>query len=294
MKKANKKIRPIIKWVGGKTGLLDVLLPIVQNIQFDTYIEPFLGGGALAFALSAEKAILADKNAELMNLYRVVRDSLPELEILLKEHETKNSSEYFYKLRELDRSDTYDNLSPITKAARFLYMNKTAYNGLYRVNKRGQCNMPYGKYVNPVIDNHEGLMAVSSYLNKDGINIYCKDYSHILDMATENDFVYLDPPYCPLSKSAAFTAYNNAGFGLEEQKRLKACCDNLQGKGISFMQSNADTPFIRELYKDYTMIPVTARRSINSRGDKRTGAKEVLIISENMKDNVYKIGMVSQ
>lgn len=274
--------------------MLDVLLAIVQNIQFDTYIEPFLGGGALAFALSPEKAVLADKNAELMNLYGVVRDSLPELEILLKKHEIKNSSAYFYKLRELDRTDTYDNLSPITKAARFLYMNKTAYNGLYRVNKKGQCNMPYGKYVNPVIDNHEELVAVSSYLNKDGINIYCKDYSHILDMATKNDFVYLDPPYCPVSKSAAFTAYNNDGFGLEEQKRLKACCDNLQQKGIPFLQSNADSPFIRDLYKDYTMIPVTARRSINSCGDKRTGAKEVLIISEKSKNSVFKLGLLSK
>lgn len=286
------KIRPIVKWVGGKRGLLGTLLPIVKNISFDTYIEPFLGGGAMAFALAPTKAILCDKNKELMNVYSVVRDSLDDLEILLQIHEKNNSSSYFYRLRELDRRDIYKKLGPVEKAARFIYMNKTAYNGLYRVNKKGQCNMPYGKYVNPVIDNHEDLSALSYYLNQQHISTYCNTYSVALEKATDKDFIYMDPPYCPVSKSAAFTAYNSNGFSLEDQKKLCEWCHYIKDKGISFMQSNADTPFIRDLYKDYAIVPLTARRSINSKGDKRTGAKEVLIVSGQAETVARKFGMV--
>lgn len=292
MMEENKKLQPIVKWVGGKRGLLDKILPIIQETSYETYFEPFLGGGAVLLSLAPQKAIVNDYNEELMNVYHQVKYSVDKLLPLLEDHERLNSEAYFYNLRAMDRESDYSLIPKVIRAARFLYLNKTSYNGLYRVNKNNQCNMPYGRYVHPNIVNEAGLRAVSAYLNSNRVILYSYDYSSVLCMASFRDLIYLDPPYMPVSKSASFTAYNSHGFAYAEQVRLKKECDKLRERNVSFIESNADTPEIRELYKDYPMIELTARRSVNSRGDQRSGAKEVLIVSGRAEETAKRLGLI--
>ena len=288
----DKKLQPIVEWAGGKRSLLDKIVPIIQETKYERYLEPFLGGGAVLFALAPKDAIVNDCNDELMNVYTEVRDSLDILIPLLNEHEKNNSESYFYTIRAMDRKPDYAMLSSANKAARFLYLNKTAYNGLYRVNKKCQCNMPYGKYVHPAIVNEAGLSKAAFYFNTNHIDLLNQDYSRVLQMATDRDVVYMDPPYMPVSISASFTAYNGSGFSFEEQKRLKHECDMLRDRGVSFIESNSDTLAIRELYQGYSMIQLTTRRSINSRGDKRSGAKELLIVSGRAEEAARRLGLL--
>lgn len=288
----NKKLQPIVKWVGGKRSLLDKILPIIRETYYETYFEPFLGGGAIFLALAPQKAIVNDYNDELMNVYHQVKYSIDKLLPLLANHEQLNSEAYFYDLRAMDRKSDYSLVPKVIRAARFLYLNKTSYNGLYRVNKNNQCNMPYGRYAHPNIVNEDGLRALSAYLNNNKVILYSYDYSSVLCMASFRDLVYLDPPYMPVSKSASFTAYNSQGFAYAEQVRLKKECDKLRERNVSFIESNADTPEIRELYKDYSLIELTARRSVNSRGDLRSGAKEVLIVSGRAEETARKLGLI--
>lgn len=269
-------ITPILKWVGGKRQLLSEIMPLI-NKNCSTYVEPFIGGGAVFFDLQPKKAIINDYNEELINVYKVVRDSVDELIAVLEVHEQNNSEEYFYNVRALDRTEEFEKMSDIEKAARILYLNKTCYNGLYRVNSAGQFNSPYGKYKNPKIVNSTTLKAMSNYLNKNKIEIRQGDYKEILKGLRKGAFVYLDPPYMPISSSSSFTGYTENGFGYKQQVELKEECDKLKKKGISFLQSNSDCPEIRDLYKDYKIITVQARRSINSNAQKRGEINEVLI-----------------
>lgn len=269
-------ITPILKWVGGKRQLLSEIMPLI-NKNCSTYVEPFVGGGAVFFDLQPKKAIINDYNEELINVYKVVRDSVDELIAVLEIHEQNNSEEYFYDIRALDRTEEFEQMSDIEKAARILYLNKTCYNGLYRVNSAGQFNSPYGKYKNPKIVNSTTLKAMSNYLNKNKIDIRQGDYKETLKGLRKGAFVYLDPPYMPISSSSSFTGYTENGFGYKQQVELKEECDKLKKKGISFLQSNSDCPEIRDLYKDYRIITVQARRSINSNAQKRGEINEVLI-----------------
>lgn len=271
----NILLAPILKWVGGKRQLLNDILPLVPTKGI--YIEPFLGGGAVLFSRQPKKAIVNDYNSELMNVYQVVKSSHEKLIQILQTHCFNNSEEYFYKIREIDRTVQYRELSIIEKAARIIYLNKTCYNGLYRVNSSGYFNSPYGKYKNPNIVNAPVIRAMSKYFNENDITLLQGDYKEALKKAKKGSFVYLDPPYMPISSSANFTGYTENGFGYKQQEELKKECDKLRDKGIRFLQSNSDCPEIRELYKDYTIKNVQAKRAINSNSSKRGEINEVLI-----------------
>lgn len=272
----NLLLSPILKWVGGKRQLLSEIIPLIDE-SCDNYVEPFIGGGAVLFRLQPKKAIINDYNTELINVYRTVRDDLDGLVALLKEHEKYNSSDYYYEVRALDRTPDFDKMSNLEKAARIIYLNKTCYNGLYRVNSLGQFNSPYGKYKNPNIVNEVVLRAISKYLNRNEISIRSGDYKDVLNDIEKNTFVYLDPPYMPISSSSSFTGYTEGGFGYDKQVELKEECDKLNSKGVHFLQSNSDCEEIRELYKAYRIKVVKAKRAINSDAKKRGQINEVLI-----------------
>ena len=272
----NLLLSPILKWVGGKRQLLSEIIPLIDE-SCDNYVEPFIGGGAVLFRLQPKKAIINDYNTELINVYRTVRDDLDGLVALLKEHEKYNSSDYYYEVRALDRTPDFDKMSNLEKAARIIYLNKTCYNGLYRVNSLGQFNSPYGKYKNPNIVNEVVLRAISKYLNRNEISIRSGDYKDVLNDIEKNSFVYLDPPYMPISSSSSFTGYTEGGFGYDKQVELKEECDKLNSKGVHFLQSNSDCEEIRELYKAYRIKVVKAKRAINSDAKKRGQINEVLI-----------------
>lgn len=275
----NNLVAPIVKWVGGKRQLIPEILSLVPT-TFSTYVEPFVGGGAILFELQPKKAIINDYNTELINVYKVIKESPEKLIKELEIHKQKNSSQYYYKIRELDRMENFSNLNDIKKAARIVYLNKTCYNGLYRVNSSGHFNSPYGRYKKPNIVNAPTIKAISNYFNKNDIIIKNGDYKDVLTDLKNDAFVYFDPPYVPISTSSSFTGYTENGFGLKQQEELKTECDKLTKKGIRFILSNSDCEFIRELYKDYKIITVKARRTINSQSQKRGEINEVLIYNE--------------
>lgn len=273
--KKNKLVAPVLKWVGGKRQLLPEIEKYIPN-KFSTYYEPFLGGGAVLFHLQPSKAVVNDVNQELINLYQVIKDNVEELIKELEKH--KNEQDYFYEIRELDRDkEKYDSLTNIEKASRIIYLNKTCYNGLFRVNQQGEFNTPFGKYKNPNIVNEATLRAVNIYFNKANITFKSGDFEETVKGIRKGSFVYLDPPYDPVSNSANFTGYDKGGFNREEQSRLKKLCDNLNNKGVSFLLSNSATDFILDLYKDYKIEIVQAKRAINSQGHKRGEVDEVLV-----------------
>jgi DNA adenine methylase len=272
----NILLSPILKWVGGKRQLLSQIVPLIPK-QFSTYVEPFIGGGAVLFELQPKRAIINDYNEELINVYQTVRDHTEDLIAELEKHKENNSEEYYYEIRSLDRTYAYDNLSDVQRAARIIYLNKTCYNGLYRVNSSGQFNSPYGRYKNPNIVNAVTIRAMANYLKEKKIDIQCGDYRCTLKGLRKGAFVYLDPPYMPISTSSSFTGYTENGFSYEQQRLLKLECDKLREKGISFLQSNSDCDAIRELYQDYEIYTVHAKRSINSNATKRGEINEVLI-----------------
>jgi len=272
----NILISPIVKWAGGKRQLLAEIMPLISK-NCSTYVEPFIGGGAVFFELQPKKAIINDYNAELINVYLIIKNNSNELISELEIHERNNKEDYFYELRAADRSPEYADMTNIQRAARIIYLNKTCYNGLYRVNAAGQFNSPYGKYKNPNIVNATIIRAMSNYLNKAKVDIKQGDYREALKGLRKGAFVYLDPPYMPISTSSSFTGYTESGFSYDEQVALKQQCDKLREKGISFLQSNSDCPEIRELYREYEIKTVQAKRSINSKANKRGEISEVLI-----------------
>ena len=274
----NLLLSPMLKWVGGKRQLLPDIVPMI-NKKAPLYVEPFIGGGAVLFNMQPKKAIINDYNQELINVYITVRDNLEELLDELRIHEENNSSDYYNEIRALDRAEEFAQMSNVEKSARIIYLNKTCYNGLYRVNMAGQFNSPYGKYKNPNIVNEAVLRAISNYFNTNEITILNGDYKEVLKDLEKEAFVYLDPPYMPIS-SSSFTGYTEGGFGYNSQVELKKECDKLNEKGIRFVQSNSDCEIIRELYKDYKIKTVKAKRSINSVGNKRGEINEVLIYNE--------------
>lgn len=252
-----------------------ILEQLPADINKYHYIEPFIGGGAVFLHLQPQTAIINDCNEELINTYQIVKNNLAGLIKELKKH--KNEAAYFYTIRNLDRKSSYNQLSPVKKAARIIYLNKTCYNGLYRVNSEGSFNTPFGKYKNPAIVNEEVLTAVSMYLNENKVSISCGDYKQTLKKANKKSFVYLDPPYHPLSKSSSFTGYVKGGWTEADQIALKEQCDALNKKGIPFLLSNSSAGFIKKLYKEYKQITVKATRAINSKGSHRGQIDELLI-----------------
>ena len=271
-------IKPFLKWAGGKRQLLLVILPLIPK-KFNTYYEPFLGGGAVFFAIQPKKAVINDLNEHLINCYRVVRDAPSELMRELAHYE--NTQEFYTQIKNAFNKGPMgsDDASKNIHAAMFLYLNKTGFNGLYRVNSQGDFNIPFGRYKTVSIANAALIYPVSYYLVTNSIAIFSSDFSTALKGARENDFIYLDPPYDPLPNTRSFTQYQSSGFSEFEQKRLKDVCDTLTQRNAKWLLSNADTPFIRELYREYRMIEVQARRNINCDGSQRGPIGELLIMN---------------
>jgi len=281
MAKKNNLVAPVVKWVGGKRQLLDSITALLPE-KFSSYCEPFLGGGAVLFSLQPSKAIVNDLNSDLIRVYKVIKDDVETLIELLGKHE--NSSEYFYSMRDLDRNkEVYVNMSDAEKASRLLYLNKTCFNGLFRVNSSGEFNSPFGYYKNPNIVNEPVLRAVNRYFNTISIDFFSEDFAETLERVNKGGFVYLDPPYDPVSDTANFTGYNKGGFSQSEQVRLKEVCDILTKRNIKFMLSNSATDFIKELYQDYNIHIVQAKRAINSNASKRGAVEEVLVTNYGIK-----------
>lgn len=271
----NIQPRPFLKWAGGKGQLLPILKNNIPS-NFNTYFEPFIGGGALFFSLLPPKAVINDLNFEIFNLYSVLKNHTDELEETILQFE--NKSDYYSILRGIDKiAPVYNELSNVTKAARTLYLNKTCYNGLFRVNKAGQFNVPFGNYKNPMFFDRDNFNLLRGYLNKASIQILNMDFADAVSDAKKGDFVYFDPPYDPVTITSSFTDYNKDGFGKTDQVRLKKLCDALNERGVLFLLSNSSTPFIKELYSNYKEIGVKAKRNINSNGSKRGEVSEILV-----------------
>ncbi|MEG2088108.1 MAG: DNA adenine methylase [Angelakisella sp.] len=273
--KKNKLVGPVLKWVGGKRQLLEMLIPLLPK-KITTYCEPFVGGGALLFALQPHTAYINDINGDLIGVYNVIKTDVEALIAALSEY--RNNAEDFYTVRDWDRNkDKYSSLTDVERAARVLYLNKTCYNGLFRVNSAGEFNSPFGSYRNPNIVNAPTLRAVSAYFNTATVYLSSSDYTTVLQAIPKGTFVYLDPPYDPVSDTANFTGYSRGGFSRENQVQLRECCDALHTRGIKFMLSNSATDFVREQYAAYHITTVQAKRSINSISSKRGEVDEVVV-----------------
>lgn len=278
-KKVKPLLKPFLKWAGGKRQLLPDLNKYFPE-SYNSYHEPFVGAGAVLFDLKPKTAFINDFNNELINTYQVIKNDVDTLIELLKDHEKKNSKEYFYSVREWDRNGTIETLTNTERAARLIYLNKTCFNGLFRVNSKGQFNVPYASYKNPLIVNEDVLIAVSDYLNNNDVTILNGDFNQILDYAQKGDFIYLDPPYAPVTdNNNSFTSYTLNGFDNAEQERLRDVFVELDIRGCYVMLSNSSVPLIHELYSDYaeTTQIVGANRMINSNGKKRGKVDEVII-----------------
>ncbi len=270
--------QPFLKWAGGKRQLLPVIKEFLPT-KYTQYYEPFVGAGAVLFSIQPKKSVINDTNSELIDCYRVIKKNPEELLVLCQQHKNQNSKEHYYRLREQDRRDDFKNRSPVEKAARIIYLNKTCFNGLFRVNSSGQFNVPYGNYSNPVIADPVVIMAVSAYLNRANVRILKGDFERAVATARKGAFIYFDPPYHAMSDTSSFTGYSMNGFGEEEQIRLKEVCDRLSERGCQVLASNSATPFIKSLYDDprYEIVEVKANRAINAVGSKRGKISELLI-----------------
>jgi DNA adenine methylase len=272
-----KPAHPFLKWAGGKTQLAGRLFKMLPR-QIDTYYEPFVGGGAIFFALAQEgrfrHAVLNDTNQELMDAFRSVRDFPDELVEQLTR--LPFSKETFQALREIMPMD----LSPVRRTARMIYLNRTCFNGLFRVNKAGKFNAPWGKYKNPKIINADNLRACGELLNRVA-SLYCQDFSTVLDAAQPGDAVYLDPPYLPLSETSNFRSYTVDGFTIDDHHRLAICFKELAARDVAVIASNSDTELTRKLYEGFEQHEVKARRNINSKGNKRGPISELIIVGRS-------------
>ena len=271
------KGKPFVKWAGGKRQILDKLIKYVPE-DFNTYYEPFVGGGALFFELSPKNAVINDSNEELINVFRCIKDEekLTKMCNELNHHEANHSEEYYYKIRNIDRDkNKFNRLSDYKRAARTIYLNKTCFNGLYRVNSKGEFNVPFGKKLK--VNTYEGqnIGIIHAYLNFNNIKILSIDFEEAVKDAKEGDFIYFDPPYD--SDTYTFNSYTEDGFSKDEQIRLSNVFKNLSDRGCYVMLSNHNTVLINELYKDFYIHKITAKRNINSNGKKRGKVEEVII-----------------
>lgn len=284
-------MKPFIKWVGGKQRLLPQLLPFFPP-KIATYYEPFLGGGSVFFALAEEgrfeQAVLNDGNTELINTYFMVRnnpeDLLKELEVLQAQYNTSvESARATYDQEKSYTPQPYLTDTEITRrASRFIFLNKTAFNGLYRVNKKGQFNTPWGKYVNPKIHDEPTIRACSQALRQK-VQLREGDFEGAVKTAKKGDCVYFDPPYVPLNPTSNFTSYTSEGFGKTEQERLARVVFDLVSKGVTTIVSNSNTELVRELYRGLDIHEIEAGRAINSKGSGRGKIKELVVVGNPVK-----------
>ncbi len=271
------KGKPFVKWAGGKRQIIDKLKMYMPE-KFNTYYEPFVGGGALLFELSPKNAVINDCNEELMNVYRCIKDD-KKFDAMCKElnhHERNHSEEYYYSIRNIDRDKKkFAKMADYKRAARTIYLNKACFNGLYRVNSKNEFNVPFGK--KEKVNTYEGqnLGIICGFLNFNNIKILSVDFEKAVTDAKKGDFIYFDPPYD--SDKAIFNSYTEEGFGKEEQIRLARVFKELADRGCYVMLSNHNTELINELYKDYHIHIVEAKRNINANGKKRGKVEEVII-----------------
>ena len=271
-------LSPFVKWAGGKRQIMNYLLEYKPK-KFKHYYEPFVGGGALLMELAPIHVTINDSNKELICVYKCLRNKrlFKKFYDACKEHEKNHSEEYYYQIRDLDKKKTaYSKLPMYLKAARCVYLNKACFNGLFRVNSKGQFNVPFNGKERINCFDEDNIQALHRYFNKRKPIILSKDFAEAVKTAKAGDFVYCDPPYDTL-KDDSFTSYSADGFGKQEQERLRNVIKELTSRGVLVMASNANTPFIRELYKDFNIHVIEARRNINSKGDGRGKVEEVII-----------------
>lgn len=265
---------PVVKWVGGKGRLLAQLTPLLPaGVEHMRHVEPFVGGAAFFFARQAERALLCDVNRDLVSLYETIRDDVDGVIRELGPLATQHSDEFYYHVR--TRYNQERKAKPTLRAAMFLYMNKTCFNGLHRVNRRGEFNVPIGRYKNPTILDAVNLRAAS--LRLQSADIRCQPFEQLLETARPGDFVYFDPPYEPVSQTANFTAYAETGFTQLDQERLRDVYRELDRRGCKLMLSNSDAPLIHRLYHNYDIRTVSAPRAVNSDPTKRGSVLEVVV-----------------
>lgn len=271
----NEIPHPFLKWAGGKRQLISQMHVYFPK-NFNKYIEPFVGGGAVLFYLKPKFSVIIDINKDLINCYKVIKANVKELIELLKTH--KNEKNYYYKIRALDRDkEKFNKLSDLERASRLIYLNRCCYNGLYRVNSKGQFNVPFGKYKNPNFCDKENLIAVSKALKN--VKILHGSFEICLEHAQKDDFVYFDPPYHPISKTSSFTSYTKESFGKDSQQKLFEIFKKLDKLGCKLMLSNSYNEYIQNLYKDYKIITLGARRAINCNAERRGNINVLLILN---------------
>jgi len=277
-----KQLKPILKWAGGKRQILPYLLQYIPK-DFNNYYEPFAGGLALLIELynrgRIKKAIISDINKDLINLYEIIKEKPYELISAIKEIPFKNNKDDYYQARKL-----FNSLEPhknVSRAALLLYLNRHGYNGLYRVNSKGEFNVPFGRYNNPSLPDEEDIIKFHEMLKS--CEILNLDFEDAVRSAQRSDFVYFDPPYMPLNETSYFTDYTSGGFSEQEQKRLASVFKKLSNKGVYVMQSNSNNEFIRQLYAEYNIVEIEARRNINSNVSKRGPVKELLVLNYQVK-----------
>ena len=271
------KGKPFVKWAGGKRQVMAEIKKYLPE-KYNTYYEPFVGGGAVFFELAPKKAVLNDYNKELMNVFECIKDEAKFEKMCneLNHHEANHSEEYYYEIRDKDRDKSkFNKLADYKRAARTIYLNKACFNGLYRVNSKNEFNVPFGK--KNKVNTYEGqnLGIVHCILNFNDIELMSCDFEETVKKAKKGDFVYLDPPYD--SDTTTFNDYTENGFGKEEQKRLSEVFKDLDKRGCYVMLSNHNTKLINELYKDYNKHVIKAQRNINANGKKRGKIEEVII-----------------
>lgn len=278
------KGKPFVKWAGGKRQIIDKLM-MYAPYEYDTYFEPFIGGGALLFELSPKKAVINDYNDELMNVFRCIKDENKFMKMCseLNHHEANHSEEYYYEIRNKDRDKTkFSKITDYKRAARTIYLNKACFNGLYRVNSKNEFNVPFNRKKQVNTYDGQNLGIIHSYLNFNDITILNVDFEEAVKNAKKGDFIYFDPPYD--SETSTFNSYTENGFGKEEQIRLSKVFKELDKRGCYVMLSNHNTTLINELYKGYYIHLIEAKRNINANGRKRGKVEEVIITNyENEK-----------
>ncbi|WP_245527464.1 DNA adenine methylase [Corynebacterium lipophiloflavum] len=280
-------LKPLVKWVGGKRQLLSEIHRLLPPSHPErTYFEPFLGGGAVLFSLLPNRAIVNDVNAELINLYQIVKDQPADLINLVSSY--PHEKEFYYRLRDLDRNPVdWQKLTRLEKAARTLYLNRAGFNGLYRVNAKGHYNVPFGRYKTLNFDT-QNIWSVYEFLRSTSIEFSSVDYREALTRAKLGDFAYIDPPYDPTNPTSSFTAYTTGGFNRENQIELRQEIDRLTDKGVYVMLSNSATDFVRNEYSGYTVHTVKARRQVNSKGTGRGYVEEIIVTNYDKRGELHR------
>ncbi len=271
------KGKPFVKWAGGKRQIIDKLLQYAPN-DFNTYFEPFVGGGALLFELSPKNAVINDFNKELINVYECIKDEnkFKKMCSELNHYEASHSEEFYFEIRNKDRDKTkFNKIVDYKRAARTIYLNKSCFNGLYRVNSKNEFNVPFNKKSKVNTYDAQNLGIIHSYLNFNNVKILNVDFEESIKTAKKGDFIYFDPPYD--SDTSTFNSYTEDGFGKEEQVRLAKVFKELADRGCYVMLSNHNTKLVNELYKDFNIYIIEAKRNINSNGKKRGKVEEVII-----------------